>query len=125
MFDGDEDTPHDKDEEGSYAEFRIEFEVTKDEDGSIEGAIASVSSHIHHVPVHALVDALLVVAKGMLTSQMGDMVHVPESAPSVLRDHMLDAFAGMFLKQRLDSDTVRGSHIESVSVPDDISELLD
>lgn len=125
MFDGKEDVPHDKDEDASYAEFRIEFEVRTDEDGNVEGAIGSVQSHVHHVPVHALIDALLVVAKGLLSSQMDDMVHVPESAPALLRDHMLDAFAGMYLKQRLDSDSVRGATVQSVTVPDDISELLD
>lgn len=125
MFDGEEDKPHDKEEHGSYAEFKIEFEVHEDDDGNIEGALASVASHIHHVPVHALIDALLIVAKGLLSQQMGDMVHVPESAPALLRDHMLDAFAGVYLKQRLDSEAVRGSTVQSVSVPDDISELLD
>jgi hypothetical protein len=125
MFDGKEDEPHDKSEEGSYAELRIEFEVRNDEDGNVEGALASVQSHIHHVPVHALIDALLVVAKGYLATQMEDMVHVPSEAPPALREHMLDAFAGMYLKQRLDSDSVRGSSVQSVSVPDDISELLD
>jgi hypothetical protein len=125
MFDGKEDAPHNKDEDASYAEFKIEFEVRQDEDGNVEGAVASVSSHVHHVPTHALIDALLVVAKGLLASQMGDMVHVPAEAPPLLREHMLDAFAGVYLKQRIDSDSVRGTTVASVSVPDDISELLD
>lgn len=125
MFDGKEDEPHDKEEEASYAEFRIEFEVHEKEDGSADGALASVQSHIHRVPPHALIDALLIVAKGVLASQMVEMVHVPESAPQALRDHMLDAFAGMYLKQRLDSEGVRGVGVTAVTVPDDISELLD
>jgi hypothetical protein len=125
MFDGEEDKPHDREEEGSYAEFRVDFSITENDDGTVEGAIGAVSTHVHHVPAHALIDALLIVAKGLLAQQMGDMVHVPESAPQALREHMLDAFAGMYLKQRIDSDAVRGSSVMSVSIPNDISELLD
>jgi hypothetical protein len=124
MFDDKMDQPHDRDEDASYAEFRIEFHVTETGDDEYEGQVAAVHSHIHHVPGLAAVDALLLVAKGLLVQQMEQGMHMPEGAPDSIREQMLDMMATVFLKQRMDSDTLKAQAIAATSIPDDISELF-
>lgn len=124
MYDGNLDQPHDREEHASYAEFRINWEVKENEDGSREGDIASVESHIHGVPDGVVIDALLILAKQLLMqSQVKEIFS--EGVPDNIREAMLNMFANTLLKQRLESPEVSGTGLDSVMVPNDISELLD
>jgi hypothetical protein len=118
------DTPHDPQEAGHYAEFRITFDVIDIDGETREGSIGNIESHVHHVPDNIVVDALLILAKNIVSRSTVERVF-SENVPESVKEVMLSAFAAMILKGRLDSPEVSGTGLAHVEIPNDISELLD
>lgn len=123
MQDENPDVPHDPQSDGHYYEVRIEFDVTEDEDGDLRGVAAHVDSHVHHVPMQAVVDTLLLLCVGYIKDGMSERTFA-EGVPDFVREGMTNAFVQMYLKQRVEAVAKDGVVMDAIHVPDDISGLL-
>ena len=116
---------HDPQEDASYAEFRFTFfeGAEKNDDGSPKMILGQMESHMHHVPEAALVDSLLVFARHIVASHMGEQMF-SERVPDVVRETAANMLATNWLSSRLNSgDLIQTKPIE-FAVPDDASELF-
>jgi hypothetical protein len=101
---------------------KVEFEVVEDEDGHVHPVAASISSHVHNVPLEVAAATLTLVATKILSDHMAhetfgtfgetDLAYRLSSAAA--KEFLIDAIR----KVPDDLDII------STTVPDDISELL-
>lgn len=112
---GEDDDVHD-------VAIRMEFEVVEDDDGHAHPVAVSISSHVHNVPIEAATATLVLVAAKILGDYMahetfgvfGDSTLAHTLGSSAAKEFLIDAI-------RKIPDDVEAI---SISVPDDISELL-
>lgn len=116
---------HDPQEDASYAEFRFTFfeGPDKDDEGNPKMIVGQMEAHLHHVPEAALVDSLLVYARQIVASHMGEHMF-NDRVPDVVRQTAADMLATNWLTSRLNSgDLIQTKPVE-FAVPDDASELF-
>lgn len=118
---------HDPNEDASYAELKFTFYEDgseKDEEGESKMTLGQMEAHIHHVNEAVLVDTLLVYARMLVASHMGESMF-NERVPQEVRDTAAMMLATNWLTNRLNSgDLIQTKPIE-FSVPDDLSGLVD
>lgn len=118
---------HDPNEDASYAEFKFTFYEDgseKDDDGNPKLIVGQMEAHIHHVNEAALVDTLLVYARMLVASHMGESMF-NERVPQEVRDTAAAMLATNWLVSRLNSGELIQTKPIEFSVPDDLSGLVD
>jgi len=122
-----EDDNHSPDEDASYMEFRVDFDVNENEDGSFDGAMGAINMHIHHVPHGAVIDTLLTLAQEMVSNGMktGGIDGIDASVvPEQVLHQITAVIARRYLIQRLQKDESQVKSLGVVRIPDDASELF-
>jgi hypothetical protein len=117
---------HDRDEEASYAEFRLTFfqdKGTLDDEGEPKPVLGQIESHFHRVNEASLVDALLVLVRKIVADRMGESMF-NERVPEVVRATAADMLATNWLVNRMKSGEIMESKPVEFAVPDDASELF-
>jgi muconolactone delta-isomerase len=102
--------------------FRVEYEVTVDEDDNVNAQAATVDSHLHGVPAPIAAGTIMLAAVRMMSDHMahtmfdviGNHELAHELAHAAAKQYMIHAIKSL----PEDHDGY------SVSIPNDISELL-
>ena len=125
MYDGHEDTPHDPEGPGNYAEYRFDFDLTDADNEDADNLPVHVSSHVHGVPPKMVVDALLATAKAVTMGHLTVFSNAPDGFPHQIKDAVNNMLASQYIKERLESPELRNLETVNTTVPNDASELFE
>jgi hypothetical protein len=118
---------HTSEEDGKhYMQVEVEFFPTDevDDSGDKEWTVGHIQTHFHGAPPQMIVDALLVIARDVVTQGITQQMF-NEAVPEAVRNIAARVMATQFLTSRIQDPDIINTESVSANIPDDVSSLLE